>query len=128
MQKYFQCCNLLKNQYLQYIMQYIILDIVILYINYFVLDLKIKAKIKAKITAAAIPPAVASSPPVNAPSNPFDFTALIAPFASDAPKPIIGTFIPAFANSEIGANKFKACNTTPIKTKVTKILAEVMFV
>lgn len=83
---------------------------------------------KANIIAAAIPPAVASRPPVKAPNKPFDFTALIAPFASDAPKPIIGTFIPAFANSEMGAKMLNACKITPIKTKVTSILAEVMFV
>lgn len=95
---------------------------------YLVFDLKIKEKIKAKIIAAAIPPAVASKPPVKAPKTPFDLTALIAPFARDAPNPMIGTFIPAFANSEIGAKRLQACKNTPINTKVTKILAEVIFV
>ena len=35
-----------------------------------VLDLKISATIKANKTAAAIPPAVASNPPVKAPKSP----------------------------------------------------------
>lgn len=83
---------------------------------------------KANNTAAAIPPAVASKPPVNAPTIPRALTAPIAPFAREAPKPIIGTLIPAFANSEIGSNIPKASSKTPIKTKVTKILADVMFV
>lgn len=78
--------------------------------------------------AAAIPPAVASSPPVKAPIKPFDLTADITPFASEAPKPIIGTFIPARANSDIGSKIPKACKSTPIITNVTKILAEVIFV
>ena len=62
---------------------------------YFVFDLEIRENIKAKITAAAMPPAVASNPPVRAPNSPLDSTPDIAPLASDAPKPTIGTFIPA---------------------------------
>ena len=100
-----------------------------IYINQFlVLDLKIRANMKANMTAAAIPPAVASSPPVNAPKSPFALTAPIAPFARDAPNPIIGTFIPALAKEDIGSNIPNASSKTPIKTKVTKILAEVIFV
>ena len=48
--------------------------------------------------AAAIPPAVDVNAPVKTPKRPCDFTALIAPFVKDAPKPMIGTFIPALAN------------------------------
>ena len=74
---------------------------ILLYIYFFVCDLNMRAKINAKITAAAIPPAVAVNPPVKTPSKPCDLTAPIAPFASEAPKPIIGTLIPAPAKSEI---------------------------
>lgn len=95
---------------------------------YFVLDLKIKENRNANPTAAAMPAAVASNPPVNAPSSPLDSTADIAPLASDAPKPMIGTLIPACANCAIGSKILKACNTTPIKTNNTKILADVIFV
>ena len=76
-------------------MQSIILSIY----YFFVRALKISPNRKAKPTAAAMPPAVASNPPVKTPIIPFDLTAEIAPFASDAPKPIIGTLTPAFANS-----------------------------
>ena len=69
--------------------------------HFLVCEWKINAKIKAKIIAAAIPPAVAVKPPVNIPRRPCDFTAEIAPFASDAPKPMIGTFMPAPAKSEM---------------------------
>ena len=58
---------------------------------------------KANPTAAAIPPAVACNPPVNIPNIPLAFTALIAPLASDAPNPTIGTFMPAFAKLLIGS-------------------------
>lgn len=68
---------------------------------FFVCDLNISEKIKAKPIAAAIPPAVAVRPPVKIPRIPCVFTALIAPFANEAPKPTIGTFIPAFANADI---------------------------
>lgn len=96
--------------------------------NYFVLALNISEKTKAKITAAAIPPAVASSPPVNAPKSPLACAPEIAPLAKDAPKPMIGTLMPALANSEIGAKTLKACKIMPISTKVTSMRAEVMFV
>lgn len=68
---------------------------------FFVCDLKIRANKKAKPIAAEIPPAVAVNPPVNTPKSPCVLTAPIAPLASDAPNPTIGTFIPAFAKSEI---------------------------
>ncbi len=51
-----------------------------------------------KNIAAAIPPAAAFIPPVNAPSNPNSFTPLMAPFARFAPKPVNGTVAPAPAN------------------------------
>lgn len=62
---------------------------------YFVFELNIKENKKAKPTAAAIPADVASKPPVNVPKRPLDSTPDIAPFAREAPKPTIGTFIPA---------------------------------
>ena len=74
---------------------------ILYFLYFFVCEWKMRAKIKAKIMAAAIPPAVAVSPPVNIPRIPCDLTAPIAPFASDAPKPIIGTLMPAPAKSEI---------------------------
>ena len=70
-------------------------------IYFFVWDLKINANKNAKPIAAAIPPAVAVKPPVNTPKSPCDSTAPITPFASEAPKPMIGTLIPALAKSEI---------------------------
>ena len=100
----------------------------VLVYQFLVFDLNIRANINANKTAAAIPPAVASSPPVKAPISPLDFTAPIAPLANDAPKPIIGTFIPALANEDSGSKIPKASRATPIKTNVTKILAEVIFV
>ena len=48
---------------------------------FFILGLEIKDAIYPKNTAAAIPPALALSPPVNAPINPFSLTASIVPFA-----------------------------------------------
>lgn len=95
---------------------------------YFVFDFDISENMKAKITAAAIPPAVASNPPVRAPKSPLDSTADIAPLASDAPKPTMGTLIPACANCDMGSNMLNACKTTPIKTNNTKMRAEVIFV
>ena len=83
---------------------------------------------KAKITAAAIPPAVASIPPVNKPSIPLDLTAPIAPFAREAPNPMIGTFIPAFKTDAIGSKTLIACKNSPIRTNNTSILAVVIFV
>ncbi len=70
-------------------------------IYFFVCERKIRAKIKPNMIAAAIPPAVEVKQPVKTPNKPCDSTALIAPFVSDAPKPIIGTLIPAPAKSEI---------------------------
>ena len=66
-----------------------------IFYDFFVFARKINAKINAKITAAAIPPEVASKPHVKIPIMPFVLTALIAPFARLAPKPTIGTEIPA---------------------------------
>ena len=83
---------------------------------------------KAKNTAAAIPPAVAINPPVKIPRTPEDCAAPIAPFAREAPNPIIGTLIPAPAKLEIGSKIPNACRSTPTKTKVTKILEDVIFV
>lgn len=68
---------------------------------FFVCDLKIKANKNANPTAAAMPPAVAVSPPVKIPKNPWVLIAPIAPFAKDAPNPTIGTLIPALAKSEM---------------------------
>lgn len=98
------------------------------YIHFFVCEWKINAKMKAKTIAAAIPPAVAVSPPVKIPSNPCDFTAPITPLASDAPKPIIGTLMPAPAKSEIYLKTPTASKNTPISTNVTSMRAEVMLV
>lgn len=50
-----------------------------------------------------IPPAAAVSPPVNMPKTPNCLVAVIAPLAKLAPKPMIGTLAPAFANSLKGA-------------------------
>ena len=44
-------------------------------------------------------PAAAIVPPVNAPTNPFSWTFLIAPFARRFPKPVKGTVAPAPAKS-----------------------------
>ncbi len=104
------------------ILHYILLS------HFFVCDLKISAKTNAKKIADAIPPAVAPSPPVNIPTNPCVSTAPITPFASDAPKPMIGTFIPAPAKSEIASKTPIACRKTPTSSNVTRILADVMFV
>jgi len=48
-----------------------------------------------KNIAAAIPPAAAFIPPVNAPNSPISFTPLMAPFAKFAPNPVSGTVAPA---------------------------------
>lgn len=95
---------------------------------FLVFALNIIPKINAKPIAAAIPAATASNPPENIPKIPFDSTAAIAPRASEAPKPIIGKFIPALQNSDIGSNICIASKTTPKTTNVTKILALVNFV
>ena len=76
-----------------------------------------------KNTAAAIPPAVAVSPPVNNPKTPFVDTCLITPFAKVRPKPQIGTNAPALAKSTIGSYSPKPSKNTPATRKVTKILA-----
>ena len=96
--------------------------------SYLLLDLNNNPNKKANPTAAAMPPAVACKPPVKTPINPVDLTALMAPLASEAPKPIIGTVIPALANEDIGAKIPTASKSTPIKTKITSILEEVILV
>lgn len=45
--------------------------------------------------AAAMPPAVALSPPVSTPSRPCSATASAAPLASEYPNPVSGTVAPA---------------------------------
>ena len=65
--------------------------------------LKIKANINEANIAIAIPPADAVNPPVKIPIIPSSLAAMIAPLARLAPKPIIGTVAPAFANSLKGA-------------------------
>ncbi len=86
------------------------------------------AKRYAKPTAAAIPPAVAVIPPVNIPRIPSFATASMAPLARLAPKPIMGTVMPDFANSLIGSNMPIACKKTPISSNKTSILADVILV
>ena len=83
---------------------------------------------KPKNIAAAIPPAVACKPPVKIPKMPFALTAFIAPFANDAPNPIIGTLIPAPNNEASGSKSPKPASATPIISNKTKILAVVIFV
>ena len=83
---------------------------------------------KANKTAATTPPATASSPPANAPKIPFAWPPAMAPLVSDAPKPIMGTFIPAFATLAILSKTPIASRKTPTSTKETKILAEVILV
>ena len=48
----------------------------------------------AETTAAAMPPAVAESPPVRTPSQPSSATALATPLARAWPKPVRGTVAP----------------------------------
>ena len=69
--------------------------------SFFILDLEIKDAIYPKKTAAAIPPALAVTPPVKAPTIPYSFTPLIAPFAKLYPNPVKGTVAPAPAKSTI---------------------------
>lgn len=49
--------------------------------------------------AAAIPPAAAFVPPVNAPIKPASFTSEITPLLSRLPKPVRGTVAPQPAKS-----------------------------
>lgn len=78
--------------------------------------------------AIDIPPAAAVNPPVNAPMIPYSFVAIIAPRASVAPKPMIGTVAPAFANSLNGAYTLKTSSTMPIIKNNTNIRAVVILV
>lgn len=91
-------------------------------------ELNISEKINEKNTAAAIPPAVAVSPPVNKPITPLVETCLITPFASVLPKPTIGTVAPAFPKSTMGSYNPKPSKKMPATKKVTKILADVILV
>lgn len=75
-----------------------------------------------------IPPEAAVNPPVNIPKIPNSFVAMIAPRAKLAPKPIIGTLAPAFANSLKGAYTLNTSKTMPIIKNKTNILAVVIFV
>ena len=102
--------------------------ICLLIYDFLLCDLKIKANIYPNPTAAVIPADVAVNPPLNIPKIPNSFTASIAPLARDAPKPIMGTVIPDFANSFIGSNNITACKKTPISSNKTSILAEVILV
>ncbi len=94
----------------------------------FDLLLNMSANINDAKIAIAIPPAEAVNPPVNIPIIPSSFAAIIAPRARLAPKPIIGTVAPAFANSLNGAYILKTSNIIPMIKNKTKILAVVIFV
>lgn len=91
-------------------------------------ELNINENTKEKNTAAAIPPAVAVSPPVKSPIMPLVETCLITPFASVLPNPQIGTVAPALAKSTIGSYNPNPSKNTPDTKNVTKILADVIFV
>ena len=65
---------------------------------FFIFGFEIKEAIYPKKTAAAMPPALALSPPVKIPKNPFCFTASITPFARLFPNPVKGTVAPHPAN------------------------------
>ena len=71
----------------------------ILNYSFFILGLEINDAIYPKNIAAAIPPADAVIPPVNAPIIPDSLTPFIAPFARLYPKPVNGTVAPAPAKS-----------------------------
>jgi len=66
---------------------------------FFILGFEISDARYPKNTAAAIPPADALTPPVKAPTSPFDCTPSIAPFAKLYPNPVRGTVAPAPAKS-----------------------------
>ena len=70
-----------------------------LYYCFLILGFAIKDAIYPKKTAAAIPPAEALTPPINAPNKPCSLTPSIAPLARFAPKPVNGTVAPAPAKS-----------------------------
>lgn len=86
------------------------------------------ANISPNVTAAAMPAEVAVIPPVNMPINPSLSTASITPFASEYPKPEIGTVAPVPAYLTIGSYMPIAVRTAPTHTYVTSILAGVSFV
>ena len=66
---------------------------------FFILGFEMREAIYPKKTAAAIPPAAADVPPINAPTKPCSPTSFIAPLASKLPKPVRGTVAPAPAKS-----------------------------
>ena len=66
---------------------------------FFIFGFEIKDAIYPKNTAAAIPPAAAVVPPVNAPTKPISWTFCTAPLASKFPNPVKGTVAPAPAKS-----------------------------
>lgn len=83
---------------------------------------------KPKNIAADNPPETADIPPLIAPKIPFSATPLNAPFASELPKPIIGTVAPALPNSSRYLKSPKTSRTTPNSKKVTSIRALVILV
>lgn len=93
-----------------------------------VLDLKI-IDIKNPNKIADDTPADADcNPPVNMPNTPFSPNPLRAPLTKFAPNPVIGTVIPAPANSSIVSKTPIASKKHPNNKKVTSIRAEVILV
>lgn len=66
---------------------------------FFILGFATREAIYPKNTDAAIPPAAAVVPPVNAPTSPISWTFFITPLANKFPKPVKGTVAPAPAKS-----------------------------
>ena len=79
-------------------------------------------------TAAVIPAEPAHNGPVRTPSNPFSRIASLVPFTRTLPKPVSGTVAPAPAKSTSLSYTPVAPSITPSTTKVTSILAGVIFV
>ena len=79
-------------------------------------------------TAAAIPAEPAHNGPVRTPSKPFSRIASLVPFTRTLPKPVSGTVAPAPAKSTSLSYTPVAPRITPSTTKVTSILAGVIFV
>lgn len=69
------------------------------YYCFFIFGFAIKEARYPKNIAAAIPPADAFTPPINAPSKPEFWASVIAPLAKLAPKPSSGTVAPQPAKS-----------------------------
>lgn len=97
-------------------------------LDYLDLDLKKTEAKKANTIEAAIPPAVAVSPPFKTPSSPSFLTASRTPSAKECPKPSNGTEAPAPANSFKGPYTPIAERKTPRTTHPTRILAGVSLV